>query len=165
MSKTTTKCKISQYESKIKNLQVRAPVCRGEPSPGPTGRCLRPRLYDARRLDVRCRRVAGHPTSGGRRNVRTTVRPPDQIRRGLLLLVAVVGDPDEPTVLWRLAALRWQCLRRRWIRHQRPFSRHSVFGGRGVAVLLLFAAGVSGTLSSVVLWRVHSRGILHAGCQ
>ena len=137
MSKTTTKQRTSQYESKIKHLQVRSPVCRGEPPPGPTGWCLRPHLYDAR-----CRRVAGHPISGGRRNVRTTARPPDQTRRGLLLLVVVVGDPDESTALWCLTALRRQRFRRGGVCCQRPFPRHSVFSGRGGTVLLLLTASV-----------------------
>ena len=105
------KRKTSQHESKNANLQVRAPVRCGEPPPDPTGRCLRPRLYGVRWLDVRSRCVTGHPTSGGRRNVRTTVRPPDQRWRDLLLLI-VNGDPDEPTALWRLATLCWQRWRR-----------------------------------------------------
>ena len=156
---------ISQYGSKIENLQVRAPVRHGEePPPGPTGRCLCPCLYDTRRLDVWGRRVAGHPTSGGRRNVWTTAQSPDQRRCGLLLLV-VVGDLDELTLLWRLAALCRQRLRRGRVRHQWPLPRYSVFGGRGGTVLLLLAAGVLRTLSSVVPWRVYSRGILHARCQ
>ena len=76
-----TKRKPLQHESKNENLQVRAPVCCGEPPLGPTSRHLRPRLYDTRRLDVRCRRVTGHPTSGGGRNVWTTARPPPPPRR------------------------------------------------------------------------------------
>jgi len=70
-----------------------------EPPPGPTGRCSRPRLYDTCRLDVWGRRVAGHLTSGDRRNIRTTAWPPDQRRCGLLLLLVVIGDPNEPTAL------------------------------------------------------------------
>ena len=71
-----TKCKIYQSTRvRLNNLQIRAPVrhCE-EPPPGPTGRCLRPHLYDTRQLDVWGRRVAGHPTSGDRRNVRMTAR-------------------------------------------------------------------------------------------
>ena len=160
-----TKRKISQRESKNANLQVRAPVRCGEPPPGPTGQCLRPRLYNARRLDVRCRRVTGHLTSGGRCNVRMAVRPLDQRRRGLLLLVVVIGDPDKPTALWRLAALCRQRCRRGGVRCHWPFPRHSVLGGQGRVVLLFLTAGVPSTPSSVVLWRVFTRGILHARCQ
>ena len=164
MSETATKRRTSQYESKIKHL-VRSPVCRGEPPPGPTSWCMRPRLYDARRLDARCRRVAGHPTSGGRRYVRTTARPLDQRRRSLLLLLVVVGDPDESTALWRLTALRRQRFRRGGVRCQRPFPCHSVFGGRGGMVLLLLTAGVPSTQSSVLFRRVYPRGVFHAGRQ
>jgi len=106
----------SQYECKIKYLQVRSPVCCGEPPPDPTGWCLRPRLYDAR-----CRRVAGQPISGGRRYIQTTARPLDQGRRGLLLLVVIGGDPDESTTLWRLTALRQQRFRRGGVCCERLF--------------------------------------------
>ena len=100
---------------------------RGEPPPSSTGRQLRPRLGDARH-----RRVAGHPITSGRCTVRTASRPSNQRRCRLLLLDVVVGDPDEPTALWRLAALCWQCRRRRRIRCHWPFPRHSPrWSGRG----------------------------------
>ena len=150
---------------RLNNLQIGAPVRRcEEPPPGPTGRCRRPRLYDTRRLDVWGRRVAGHLTSGDRRNVWTTAQPPDQ-RRRVLLLVIVIGDLDKPTTLRRLAALRQQRLRKGRIRHQWPFPRHSVLGGRGETVLLFLAAGVLRTPSSIVLWWVHPRGIFYTRCQ
>ena len=99
--------KTERRSAKVKHLQVRSSVHCGEPPPGPTGWHLRSCL-----CDTRCRRVAGHPISGGRRSVRTTTRPPNQRRCSLLLLVVVGGDPDEPTAFRRLAALCWQ----RWHR-------------------------------------------------
>ena len=117
----------------------------GEPPPDSTGRCLRPRLHDARRLDVRSRRVTGHPTSGGRRNVQTTARPPDQRRHGLLLLVVVVGDPDEPTALWRLAAL---CGEGSAANGLFPATLSSVVGARWVCSSSLLVYRVHRTTSS-----------------
>ena len=80
------------------------------PPPGRTGR--RCRLYrpKTRRLGVRGRGVTSRPIGSDRRDVRTTLRPSDQRGHGLLFLVVVIGDPDEPTTLWSLAALRRQRL-------------------------------------------------------
>ena len=152
--------KTERRSTKVKHLQVRSPVCCGEPPPGPTGWRLRSHLYDAW-----CRRVAGHRISGGRRCVRSTARSPDQRRRGLLLLVVVIGDPDESTALWCLTALRRQRLCGGGVCCHRPFPHHPVLGGRGGVGLLLLTAGVPGTPSSVVLWRIFPRGILHPRCQ
>jgi len=128
--------------------------CCEEPSPSPTSRRRCPCLSNMRRLGVWCRRVAGHPTSSGRRNVRTTTRPSNQRWHRLLLLV-VVSDPDKSTTFRHLAALCRQRLRRGRIHCQWSFPRYPVLGGRGGTVLLLLAASVLMTPSSVVLWQVH----------
>ena len=149
---------------RLSNLQIRVPMrCCEEPSPGPTSRRRCSCLSNTRRLGVWGKRVAGHSTSSGRRNVRTTTRPSNQIWRRLLLLV--VGDPDERTTFRRLAALCRQRLCRGRIHCQWPFPHYPVLGGRGGTVLLLLAAGVLMTPSSVVLWQVHPRRILHTRCQ
>jgi hypothetical protein len=138
---------------------------REEPPPSPTSRrcCLCPPT--SRRLGVRGWRITGHPTSGDRRNVRPTARSPDQRWRSLLLFVLVVSDPHEPTTLRSLAGLHRQCLCRGWPYGHWPFSRHPVLGGRCRSVLLFFAAGVLGTPSSIVHWRVHPSRLVHTGCQ
>ena len=105
---------------------------RKDPPPGPAGRRCRLGRSKTSWLDVRSRRVTGHPVASGRRDIRATAWPPDQGRHGLLLLLLVViSDPNEPTVFRRLAALRRQRFRRRRIRRQWPFRRHSIFGGQG----------------------------------
>ena len=147
-------------------LQIRATMRRRkDPPPGPTGcrcRLCRPKT---RRLGVRGRGVTSRSIASDRRDVRTTARPSDQRGGGLLFLVVIIGDPDEPTVLRCLAALRRQRLRRGRIRHQWPFPRYSILGGWDGTVLLLLAAGVLRTPSSVVFWWVHPRRIFHTRCQ
>ena len=177
-NKNTTfyQCKKSQQQNKkqiggsvkvrLNNLQIGAPVCRCEESPpSPTSRHHCPCLSKTRRLGVWGRRVTGHPTSSGRRDVWTTAWPSDQRRCSLFLLLVVVGDSNEPTTLRSLAGLRRQRLRRRWIQRRWPFPRHPVLGGRGRAVLFLLAAGVLRTPSSIALRRVHPRRIFHTRCQ
>ena len=151
---------------RLKNLQIGAPVCRCEkPPPGPTSRRRRPCLSKTRRLGVWGRRITGHLTSSGRCNVWTTTRPSDQRGCSLLLLIIVVGDPNEPTMLRSLAGLCRQRFRRRWIHHNWPFPRHPVLGGRGGAVLFFLTAGVLRTPSSIAFRRVHPRRIFHTRCQ
>ena len=146
-------------------LQIGAPMRRcKDPPPGPTGRRCRLCHPKTRRLGVRGRGVTSRPVASDRRDVRTTARPSDQRGRGLLFLVVVVGDPDEPTTLWSLAALCWQHLCRGRIHRQWPFPRYPILGGRGGAVLLLLTVGVLRTPSSVALWRVHPRRIFHTRC-
>ena len=150
---------------RLNNLQIRAPVCCcEEPPPGPTSRRCRPCPSNTRWLGVWGRRVTGHPTSASWCNVWATAQLSDQ-RGGSLLLVIVVGDPHELTMLQGLAGLRWQCFCRRWIHNYWPFPRHPILGGRGRTVLFLLTAGVLRTPSSITLWRVHPHRILHTRCQ
>ena len=147
-------------------LQIRAPMRRCKnPPPDPTDRCCSLCRPKTRRLGVRGRGVTSRPIASGRRDVRTTARLSDQRGRDLLFLVVVICDPNEPTTLWSLAALRWQRLRGGWIHRQWPFPRYPVLGGRGGAVLFLLTAGVLRTPSSIALWRVHPRRIFHTRCQ
>ena len=150
---------------RLNNLQIRAPVRRcEEPSPSPTSRRRCPCLSNTRRFHVWGRRVAGHPISSGQLNVRTAARPSNQRWSSLLLLV-IVGNPNESTALRSLAGPCRQRLHRRWIYRRWPFPRHPVLGDRGGTVLLLLTAGVLRTPSSIAFRRVHPRRIFHTRCQ
>ena len=151
---------------RLNNLQIGAHVCHcEEPPPGPTSRRRHSCLSKTRRLGMWGRRVTGHPTSSGCRDVWTTARPLDQIGCSVLLLLVIAGDSNEPTTLRSLAGLRRQRLHRRWIHRHWPFPRHPVLGGRGRVVLFLLTTSVLRTLSSIALRRVHSRRIFHTRCQ
>ena len=150
---------------RLYNLQIRAPVRRcEEPPPGPTSHRRRLCLSKSRRLCVWGRRVTVHLTSSDRHDVWMTAWPSDQRGCSLLLLVLVIGDPNEPTMLWSLAGLRRQCLHRGWIHCHWPFPRHPVLGGRGRAALFFLTASVLRTPSSIALRWVHPRRILHTRC-
>ena len=151
-------------------------MCHGEePSPGPPSRrcCFcSSRTY---RLDVRGRRVPGYPTSVTRRDVRAATRSPDQ-GWGRLILVIIVDNPHKPASLGGLAGRplahrrvcsrpRWNCFRGRWLHSHWPLPGHSIISGRCWIVLVLVAAGVLVTPSSIVCRRVYPSRMIHTGCQ
>ena len=159
------------------NLQVGAPVrCREEPSPSPPSRrcCFCPsRTYC---LDVRGRRVPGYPTSVARRDIRAAMWSPDQGRGRLVLFVIVVDNPHKPVTLGGMAGRalahrrvcsrpRWNCFCRGWLHSHWPLPGHSVIHGRCWTALVLVAAGVLETPSSIVCRRVYPSRMVHTGCQ
>ena len=138
---------------------------REEPSPSPPDRRCRFCPSKAYRLGVRGRRIPGYPTSVDWHDVRAATRSSDQGRSSLVLFVPVVDDPHESATLLGLASLCRHYLCGGWLHSHWPLPRRSVFYGWGWSALVLFAASVLETPSSIACRRVHPSRMVHTGCQ
>jgi len=136
-----------------------------EPPPGPPSRCCYLCPSKSCRLDMRGRRITGHSTSVGRRDVGPTAWSSGQRRSSLVLYVFVIDDPYKSATFWGRAGIRRQCFRLEWLHSHRPLPRHPIFSGRRGAVLFFLTAGVLRTPSSFALRWVHPCGMVHTRCQ